>query len=187
MTLPADPASDAEGGRAQTLTAALIARLLAGSSATAVLETWCAERGLSEAGLGAERIPGPEKPLGAAQRQRLALAARETVRHRRVRLVCGAHILSLADNWYVPGRLTPAMNRSLDATRVPFGRVVHALAPTRRTLAVRLRWSTPVAPGADEPLFSVSALLATPDGVPFCEVEETYLGAVLRLSRDGAA
>lgn len=178
MTAPVE--SPPPDGSAQNLIADLTARLITGASATAVLEAWCAERGFPGAPLRAERIPGPEKPPAAAQRDRLSLADGETARHRRVRLVCGAHILSIADNWYVPDRLTPAMNRSLDATQVPFGRVVNALAPTRHTLDLRhLCEAGSGAPRSEEALFAVTALLVTPDGVPFCAVEETYLTGVL--------
>ena len=181
MTPPAAPPAHA------ALIATLIERLRAGPSATAVLEAWCAERGLSRACLVAERLPGPETAATEAQRRRLALPAGETARHRRVRLVCGAHVLSLADNWYVPGRLTPAMNHALATTDAPFGRVVHALAPLRRTLAVRAVYDAPAPPAADAPLFTITALLATPDGVPFCAVEEIYLGAALAGPSDETA
>lgn len=169
MTLPAHVA----------LIATLTERLRAGPSATAVLEAWCAARGLSRAELRAERLPGPETAPTDAQRYRLALTGDAPSRHRRVRLVCGPHVLSIADNWYVAARLTPAMNHALAETDVPFGRVVHALAPMRRTLAVRTLYAAAAPPSAAAPLFSIAALLATPDGVPFCEVEEVYLGAVL--------
>ena len=173
---PVQPAEATAG-----LVAALRARILSGHSATAVLEAWCAERGLSaDPRLVARRIPGPDKPLDAAQRRRLGLAPDERVRYRRVRLACGVHVLSEADNWYVPGRLTPAMNAALDETDAPFGRVVRPLEPTRRNVALRpLRDADAPPPGPDDPLFEVDAVLATRSGLPFCEVAETYLGAVL--------
>ena len=108
------------------------------------------------------------------------LAPDEPVRYRRVRLACGVHVLSEADNWYVPGRLTPAMNAALDETDAPFGRVVRPLEPTRRNVALRpLRDPDAPPPGPDDPLFEIDAVLATGAGLPFCEVAETYLGAVL--------
>ena len=48
--------------------------------------------------------------------------------------MCGSVVLSEADNWYVPSRLTPEMNRLLDTTDAPFGRVVQAVHFRRRTL-----------------------------------------------------
>ena len=166
---------------AAVLIGALQARILSAHSATAVLEAWCAERGLSaDPHLVARRVPGADKLLSAVQRQRLGLSPDEPVRYRRVRLACGAHVLSEADNWYVPSRLTPAMNAALDATDAPFGRVVRALEPTRRNVAIRpLRTPEAPEPGPEEPLFEVDAVLATGAGLPFCEVAETYLGAVL--------
>lgn len=166
----------------QRLIETLSARLLSAHSATAVLEAWCAERGLAtDPRLSAVRIPGPDKPLTAAQRERLAIGADEPVRYRHVRLTCGGHVLSEADNWYVPGRLTPEMNAVLETTQTPFGRVVHPLAPTRRNLSLQMLWNSGEAelPGPERKLFFVEAVLSTGDGVPFCEVAETYTGAVL--------
>jgi hypothetical protein len=161
----------------QALVAALRARILASDSATLALEGWCAEHKLAaDPHLVAQRLPSPDKPLTPAQRTRLAIGPEEPVRYRRVRLVCGDRVMSEADNWYVPARLTPEMNAVLEGTRTPFGRVVRPLAPVRRTVEVR-------APGPDagsaDFLFEVDAVLSTSAGQPFCEVVETYLGTAL--------
>ena len=175
--VPAETAPSAASG----LIEALQTRILSGHSATAVLEAWCAERGLSDdPHLVAHRVPDPDKVPDANRRRRLALSPDEPVRYRRVRLTCGAHVLSEADNWYVPARLTPAMNAALDATDAPFGRVVRPLAPTRRNVALRPLFPPRAGrPGPADPLFEVDAVLATASGLPFCEVVETYLGAAL--------
>ncbi len=81
-------------------------------------------------------MEGPEKPLSREQRKRLRLGDDEPVKYRRVALACGDHILSEADNWYVPARLTPEMNRLLETTDTPFGRVVQSLQPTREEFLV---------------------------------------------------
>ena len=175
------PRTEAEIG-AERLIETLSARLLTSHSATAVLEAWCAERGLStDPRLAAVRVPGPDKPLTPLQRERLRVGPHEPIRYRRVRLTCGGHVLSEADNWYVPGRLTPEMNAVLETTQTPFGRVVHPLKPSRRNLAMQVLWKPgeEAAPGPDRRLFFVEAVLSTGDGVPFCEVAETYTGAVL--------
>lgn len=171
------PAISERLGDPQALVAALRARILASDSATLALEGWCAEHKLAaDPHLVAQRLPGPDKPLTTAQRARLAIGPEEPVRYRRVRLVCGDRVMSEADNWYVPARLTPAMNATLEGTHTPFGRVVRPLAPVRRTVEVR-------APGPDagsaDPLFEVDAVLSTGAGQPFCEVVETYLGTAL--------
>lgn len=161
---------------------ALSTRLVTGSSATAVLEAWCEERGLgSTPRLVARRIEATPRALDALQVERLHLEAGSQVRYRRVRLVCGVHLLSEAENWYVPARLTPEMNRLLETTEMPFGRVVHTLAPVRRNLRLRRIWppETERAPGPSDALFSIQALLTGRDGVPLCEVGETYTGAIL--------
>ena len=172
--------SDAEA-EAERLIETLSARLLTSPSATAVLEAWCAERGLAEdPRLVAVRVPGPDKAPTSEQRERLAIGAEEPVRYRRVRLVCGGQVLSEADNWYVPARLTPEMNTVLETTTTPFGRVVRSLRPTRRNLLMSIFWRPGEAslPGATDQLFAVSAVLSA-NGLPFSEVAETYTGAVL--------
>ncbi|MCJ2049519.1 hypothetical protein [Methylobacterium sp. J-070] len=167
------------GASAEVLTAALRSRILAAHSATFALESWCADHKLAaDPRLVAERLAGPDKPLTAAQRVRLGIGPDEPVRYRRVRLACGDRVLSEADNWYVPARLTADMNATLDGTRTPFGRVVRTLAPVRRTVAVRAGNQTG-AHGPSDPLFEVDAVLTTGAGLPFCEVVETYLGSAL--------
>lgn len=180
-TLPVSAGRAGEGPATapSALATALRDRILASDSATLALEGWCAEHHLAaDPHLVAQRLPGPDKPLTAAQRARLAIGPEEPVRYRRVRLVCGDHVMSEADNWYVPARLMPDMNAVLDGTRTPFGRVVRPLAPVRRTVAVR-PGAKETEPRPDEPLFEVDAVLSTGAGQPFCEVVETYLGTAL--------
>lgn len=155
---------------------ALAGRLLSGLSATAVLEAWCSEREWPGASLLARCVPGSDRPL--LGERPFDLTPGESVSHRRVRLSWGEHALSEADNWYVPARLTPEMNRLLASTQEPFGRVVHPLAPTRRNGAVRMLWSGGALKAGDG-LFALSAVLSMPDGLPFCEVHETYLAALV--------
>ncbi len=175
------------------------AELLTHDSATLTLEQWCeAHRLASPPRIVAERDPaaGPlDKPLPADQREVLAIGPAETVRYRRVRLRCGRLILSEADNWYVPERLTPEMNRQLDTSDVPFGKVVRELHFRRRTLSSKLLWRPlpdgwemmPPAPAdsavaallVPHALLEHRALLALPDGTPISEVVETYTSGIL--------
>jgi hypothetical protein len=55
-------------------------------------------------------------------------------------LRCGPTILSEADNWYVPERLTAQMNRTLDTSDAPFGKVVQPLHFRRHTMSSTLLW-----------------------------------------------
>jgi hypothetical protein len=111
-------------------------------SATVTLERWCRTHELAEpAQLLARPIAASTADAGAAVREHLQVSAEEPVRHRRVELRCGDHLLAIADNWYVPARLTPAMNRLLETTQLPFGKVVQPLSPQRQTLAATLLWS----------------------------------------------
>jgi hypothetical protein len=110
--------------------------------------------------------------------------------------VCGDVVLSEADNWYVPARLTADMNRLLETTDIPFGRVVQALHFQRHTLSARVLW--PLLPEGWEmrPLtdrqssgeltipsqvLEHRAILNLSDGTPFSEVVETYTGNVLAI------
>jgi chorismate-pyruvate lyase len=172
----------------------LNAELLASRSATQTLEGWCRDHHLAEPPtIVARAIHVAQKPPDADQRKRLEVSATERVRYRRVELRCGAHTLSEADNWYVPGRLTPDMNRQLDTTQTPFGRVVAPLEPYRRTVAVRMLWTplpdgwerqsrpadTTVALTVPGSLFEHRAVLYTRDHKPFSEVVEVYQRPVL--------
>ena len=115
---------------ALALVQTLNAELLAGNSATLGLERWCREHALAApATIEARKIAGVGVAASDQQRRHLQVDDAEPLSFRRVELRCGSHVLSIADNWYVPGRLTPDMNRLLDETDTPFGRVVLPLQP----------------------------------------------------------
>ncbi len=143
--------------------------LLAADSATAVLQTHCPLAGEK---IRAERDAETAAPAPPAILRALAVHPSETIRHRRVRLMCGPHLYSAADNWYVPERLTAAMNAALDGSDTPFGRVVAPLKPGRTTLTAK-RHSGPA-------FLSVSAVLIAANGQPISGVIENYQRAVLR-------
>jgi len=86
-------------------------------------------------------------------------------------------VLSDADNWYVPGRLSADMNHLLETTDTPFGTVVRPLEPYRQTLAVTMFWTGGAPP--PEALFAHRAVLFTRDHVPFSEVYEVYQRDIL--------
>ena len=127
--------------KAMAVMQTLNAEILASRSATRTLEAWCATHDLApEPRIVARRSAEIDKPATAEQRHRLQVDAAEPVKYRRVQLVCGEAVLSEADNWYVPGRLTAEMNRLLETSQTPFGRAVQALEPYRQTFAVELLW-----------------------------------------------
>jgi len=177
----------------------LNADLLSHDSASLTLERWCSDHHLaSPARITAERVRDAEKPATDPQRQRLRLTASDEVRYRRVRLRCGTVTLSEADNWYVPTRLTPQMNRLLESTDTPFGIVVQPLRFQRHTIASELLWQALPAgwemssPAQTQPTSELCfpeevlqhrALLTLSDGTPFSEVVETYTSSVLAVPR----
>jgi len=176
---------------ALALVETLNADLLASNSATLVLERWCREHGLADPPrIAAHRVDAAQEPPSSLTREELQLRDAEPVRYRRVELACGSHVLSVAENWYVPGRLTDAMNQQLDATQIPFGKVVQPLHPHRETLAVQMLWSplpagwemapaVPAGPSANRmqiptALFAHRAVLYTSEHRAIAEVHEVY-------------
>jgi hypothetical protein len=180
---------------ALALLQSLNAELLSHDSATLTLDHWCETHRLaSPAKIAAERVAGADKPPTSEMRQLLGVGESEPIRYRRVRLACGGHVLSEADNWYVPARLTPEMNSALETTDVAFGRAVQPLHFQRRTLSAMLLWSplppgwemgAPLPTGDGKPLdippavLEHRAVLTLPDGTPFSAVVERYTGEVL--------
>jgi chorismate-pyruvate lyase len=180
---------------ALALIESLNADLLSHDSATLTLERWCANHQLADpARIVAERVHDVDKPATAEVRAALDVKPDEPLGYRRVRLKCGGHVLSEADNWYVPARLTPEMNHTLETTDTPFGKGVAALDFRRRTLSADLLWQPlpkgwemGAPPPADtngalavpDRVLEHRAVLSLPDGEPFSLVVETYTGEVL--------
>jgi hypothetical protein len=181
--------------QALALVESLNADLLAHDSATLTIERWCADHRLADpARIVAERVSDAAKSASAEVREALDVKPDEPLGYRRVRLKCGDRVLSEADNWYVPARLTPEMNHALETTDTPFGKAVAALHFRRHTLSADLLWrplpkgwETGAAPAPQEAgaltipdhVLEHRAVLSTPDGEPFSEVVETYTGEVL--------
>ena len=151
---------------------ALNAQLLSNPSATATLERWCADRRLAAEPRIVARRSAVQKPASPEVRAELQVSAAEPVRYRQVQLVCGKRVLSDADNWYVPARLTPEMNRQLDESDTPFGRVVAALNFTRRTLSARVE-------RRGSHVLEHRAVLSTASGARFSYLVERYTSQVL--------
>jgi hypothetical protein len=195
-TTTAPPAADrwpddyVERLSAEALLQRLNAELLSHDSATATLERWCADQHLaSEPRIRALRVPEADTTVDPGVRRELAVGDDVPVRHRQVRLACGDVVLSEADNWYVPARLTAGMNATLDGSDAPFGRVVQPLGFRRQTRAVELPWQ-PLPPdwstrqrelagrlpSAEAPgiILVHRAVLLLGDGTPFSYVVERY-------------
>jgi chorismate-pyruvate lyase len=184
------------------LTQTLNAEILASPSATQSLEKWCRDHEMADNPIiVAHPIAGTDRASTPEQLQRLQVAHVSDVKYRRVELRCGSHVLSEADNWYVPTRLTPEMNTLLENSETPFGKAVQPLQPYRRTFAVTLLWS-PLPAGWEQQrrpngksgdqakelalpreLLEHRAILYTIDHQPFAEVHERYQGQLLAFAR----
>lgn len=172
----------------------LNADLLSHPSATLTLERWCGSHRLAATPkVVARRDRKASKPLPEDLRHALGIDVDTPVRYRRVQLACGDHVLSEADNWYLPGRLTATMNQALDHSDTPFGKVVAPLHFRRHTLSAQLLWSPlpegwemhGLPPAISRPLavphqvLQHRALLVDAQGRPFSALVETYTGQVL--------
>ena len=98
----------------------------------------------------------------------LALDPRETIHYRQVRLMRGTLPLATAENWFVPQRLTAAMNEALDETGTPFGTVIAPLRPVRRILAASVQ-------PQPEIILEHVALIRSGSGAALALVKEGYL------------
>ena len=180
---------------ALALLQSLNADLLSHDSATLTLDRWCATHHLADPPtVTAERVHDVDKPATAAQRQLLRVSATEPLGYRRVRLHCGPHVLSEADNWYVPSRLTAQMNQALEHSDIAFGRAIQALKFQRHTQSAKLLWA-PLPEGWEMrmpqrsrysgtltiPAYVLqhTAVLSLPDGTPISALIETYTAEVL--------
>lgn len=152
--------------------------LAAGDSATAALGQWCAARGIAApAKIVAIADRSAAEAPSAATRAALGVSADEPVAFRQVRLACGGKVLSEAKNWYVPARLTPAMNTTLLSTDTPFGTVVRPLGFRRERLDSRRGRAAECPVGT---VLSHRAVLRLADGSGISLVIECYTPANLR-------
>lgn len=148
--------------------------LAAQDSATAALGQWCKARGIADPPvIRAEQVGGTPQPSGEVQ-DLLGDREDDALAYRHVRLLCGDRVLSEADNWYVPTRLTPEMNRILATTQTPFGKVVAPLGFRRERLS-SIRGRAKDCPRGT--VLSHRALLRLPDGKPLSVVTECYTRA----------
>lgn len=155
--------------------------LAANDSATLALGQWCAAQGfarLPEIRALADRAAS--NPPSPAVRASLGVSASQPVAYRHVRLTCGDTVLSVAHNWYVPARLTPEMNRTLETTDAPFGKVVAPPGFRRQRLASRRGREAECPEGT---ILSHRAVLRVADGSAISLVVECYTRA--NLSRAG--
>ncbi len=151
--------------------------LAANDSATLALGQWCAAQGIArppEIRALADRAAS--NPPSPAVRASLGVSASDQVAYRHVRLTCGDTVLSVAHNWYVPARLTPEMNRTLETTDAPFGKVVAPLGFRRERLASRRGRMAECPEGT---ILSHRAVLRLLDGRAISLVVECYTRANL--------
>jgi hypothetical protein len=155
--------------------------LASGESATAVLDRWCVGHGLAPAGsVRAEKLRPDSFPIPAEAGAKLRLNGR-AIAARRVRLHCGATLLSEARLWFLPNLLTPEMRRRLARTRTPFGAVVAPLhfrrVQSRIAVLPAAREASSTETSGD--LMSVEAYLVLPDGRAFAFTQEVYKASLL--------
>lgn len=153
----------------------LQAELARESSATVVLQRHCDRLTGGGVPIRAHLLPVLNEPTIPNLREHLAVDDSVVLGVRHVSLRCNAVTLSDAWNWYVVSRLSPEMNKTLQQTDMPFGRVVSPLHFHRQTLDSRL------ANLPNDIVLQNSALLRRQsDNAPIAFVLENYRGAILR-------
>ncbi len=154
---------------------ALVAALLETSSATATLAAWSRQRGWDDR-IVAHKLEADMRPAPGGIAALLDIPEGEIVGYRKVALASGDRVLSRADNWFTPGRLSSGVNAGLDASQTPFGRLVSRMSPTRRVISADRLWATPHEAAPAE-VFRLSAVVSgvTDAGLkPLAVVNETY-------------
>jgi hypothetical protein len=151
--------------------------LYAHDSATMALEGWCARLNIADPARIEATTLDDATPITSAIRVALQVGPDEPVRVRHVQLSCGGTVMSDARNWYVPGRLTPEMNHTLDTTHVPFGKVVMPIGLHRRPFPEHS--PSPASCPAGSILHNTAVLLRD-DGRAYSLVSECYTRANLR-------
>ena len=137
--------------------------LLSHTTATAALAAWCERRGIGS---------GPIQ-TSVLQRAVSSRGARD-VGYRRVKLLRGDAVLSFAEIRYRCDVLNPAMTRTLEQTKSPFGEVVAPLDPRRVTTFARFCAD----PLAEIVLFHHATVLDR-CGRPIARVRESYQGVLV--------
>lgn len=146
--------------------------LAANDSATSALGQWCAARGIADPPIiRAVADRAAVRPPSAQVRAALGVGSQELFGYRHVQLFCGKTVLSVAHNWYVPDRLEPHMNHTLETTDTPFGRVVAPLKFHRERLAEK-RGAVDECPAGT--VLSHRALLRLSNGRAISFVVECY-------------
>jgi chorismate-pyruvate lyase len=155
--------------------------LAANASATTALGQWCGRQLFADPPLvTALPVVGAIRALSPAMRELLQPGPGEEPAVRIVRLSCGGRVLSEAENWYVPARLTPEMNARLATTQTPFGTVAAPLGFTRESLFAqrgRAAWCP------EGTILSHRARLVLPGGKSLALVTECYTSANLDSAR----
>ena len=167
-------------------------------TATAALNTWCAERlHPHDSRITASVLVDESVPVDTYEGI-LAIQAGELLRYRRVVLKWGHTAVSEAENWYLPERLPPLMRWQMRHGNQPFGQIIHPLQP-RRTIIQRysnddLELSTsrneewinaPKTPPEFSPLqdfaLHIRAIMTTGTGMIIAELREHYRKSLLPL------
>ncbi|QDH25767.1 hypothetical protein D5366_02035 [Neokomagataea tanensis] len=144
-------------------------RLSSRASATATLQSLC------RTPIHVQNITVGHPPTPSAIiLNTLSVQSPEAVRVRHVALLCGQTPFSDAWNWYIPERLTPQMNDTLEHTQTPFGRAVRETHFTRHTIS-----STILTQNTNYILENRALLRREADDAPIALVIEDYKEATL--------
>jgi hypothetical protein len=132
------------------------------------LRAWCRLHDIGAGEVVAEHRPMPIPPRpDTVLHTQLAPAPRETLRHRRMRLRRGDLPLACCDVWWLPGRMSLAMQAAFAADALPDGPMLQALA-LRRSLVAETQ------PDEGTCLVERRGLVLVADGMPVAAFREVY-------------
>jgi chorismate-pyruvate lyase len=168
---PAITISEPGAEPARSTAAALADHLLAATSVTAGLQSWCEARGIGEGPIRVLSRAGGEPPAGLVAL--LGAVAGEALSYRRVVLGRGGIALAEAELLYRSAALTTEMREAVARGTTPFGAIVSPLSPRRDTVTCAVG-------GHDGALaLRLKARLVLPCGAALAAVDEAFLPSLL--------
>lgn len=149
-----------------TLLDRLNLHILSSPTATSALEEWCRHFSIGQGPLQVQIVASSQAARG-----------KRCTGYRRINLVRGDALLSVAEIRYSLRALGAEMLRALRETNIPFGEVVRALQPRRLTTLV---WVGTKESGQDcGPVLIHHATVLDAIGRPIARVRENYQGSLI--------
>lgn len=140
--------------------------ILSSPTATSALEEWCRHFAIGQGPLQVQIVASSQAARG-----------NRCTGYRRINLIRGDALLSIAEIRYRLGALGADMLRVLEESNIPFGEVIRALQPRRLTTLVRV--GTQESCLDRNPVLIHHATVLDAIGRPIARVRESYQGSLI--------